>query len=131
MDINQFKKDSQKYASNYDSNKLFDKIAKFAKKAGVKSVYMVLMLYYALVDKNMPMNDRMLVMAALGYFILPVDLIPDALPVVGFTDDATALVYALKSVWGNITPDVQRKARTRLEEWFGQVSDSELNIPGL
>ncbi|MDE7080584.1 MAG: DUF1232 domain-containing protein [Muribaculaceae bacterium] len=130
MDIKSFTSNLQKYAAYYDPNALFEKIKKVAKKAGVKIVYAVLILYYATLDKDIPVKDRLLILAALGYFILPVDLIPDALPG-GFADDMAALVFVLKQVWGNLTPSTMQKARDRVREWFGNVTDEELHIPGL
>ena len=63
----------------------------------------------------------------IGYFILPVDLIPDALPVIGWTDDMAAVVWVLKTVWNNITPEIRAKARRQLARWFGEVDQTELN----
>lgn len=130
MDIKSFMGNLQKYADYYNPNALFEKIKKVARKAGVKIVYVVLLLYYSTLDKELPVKDRLMVIAALGYFILPVDVIPDALPG-GFTDDMAALVYVLKQVSNNLTPATKQKARARLEEWFGDVDESDLHIPGL
>lgn len=130
MDINFFKNNMQKYADLYNPGALFEKIKNMAKKAGVKLVYSVLLLYYSTLDRELPIKDRLMVLAALGYFILPVDLIPDALPG-GFADDTAALIFVLKQVWNNLTPETKRKARNRLSEWFGEVSESDLHIPGI
>ena len=105
-----------------------NKIADVAKKAGVKTVYAALLLYYVLTDSKMPIKDRAVILGALGYFICPVDAIPDLLGPLGYTDDLAALGYALKSVWDNITPETHRSARRRLHEWFGEVPDSELEL---
>ena len=59
-----------------------------------------------------------------GYFILPLDLIPDVIPVIGYTDDLVALVWALRTVYSNITPEIECKAKQKLFEWFDRV-DSE------
>lgn len=130
MDISFFTNNLSRYADLYNPSKLFDKIKAMAKKAGVKVVYIVLLLYYSTLDKDLPLNDRLMVIAALGYFILPIDLIPDALPG-GFADDTAALIFVLKQVWNNLTPQTKSKARSRLKEWFSDVSDSDLHIPGL
>lgn len=130
MDIKLFTNNLQKYASYYNPNALFEKIKKVARKTGVKLVYIVLLLYYSTLDKELPMKDRLMVLAALGYFILPIDLIPDALPG-GFADDTAALIYVLKQVWNNLTPSTKQKAYARLKEWFGNVSEEDLYIPGL
>nr|CDL66684.1 unnamed protein product [uncultured bacterium] len=107
-----------------------DLLFKVGKKAGVKVVYTVLVLYYALFDEEIPAKDRMMVMAALGYFILPVDLIPDGLPL-GFTDDMAALVYVLKQIWNNLTPETIAKAKAKVREIFGDVDDRDFDIPRL
>lgn len=127
MDLNVFKNNLEKYASYYNPNSLFDKIKKYAKKAGVNTVYAVLVLYYASFDNCLPVKDRLMVVAALGYFILPVDLIPDALPL-GFTDDAAAALYVVRHIRNNISADTFRKARQKLTEWFGNVDSSLLKI---
>lgn len=115
------------YEEHYSSTKLFDKIGKVAKKAGVKVVYAALLLYYALLDGQVPLKDKAIVLGALGYFILPVDMIPDILPG-GYLDDSGAMIMALKTIWDNITPTTHAQARKRLEAWFGPVSDKELKL---
>lgn len=130
MNLKSFTGNLQKYADYYNPNALLEKITKVARKAGVKLIYIVLLLYYSTFDKELPLKDRLMVLAALGYFILPIDLIPDALPG-GFTDDMGALLYVLKQVWNNLTPATKQKAHGRLKELFGEVSESDLNIPGI
>lgn len=130
MDIKAFTKNLQKYADCYSPKALFEKIKKVARKAGIKIVYVVLLLYYSTLDKELPMQDRLMVLAALGYFILPFDIIPDGLPG-GFTDDMAALVFVLKKVWNNLTDETKRKAHDRLREWFGEVTQEDIAIPGL
>lgn len=130
MDIKVFIGNLGKYAGYYSPTKLFEKIRKVAKKLGVKAVYIVLLLYYATLDRRLPIKDRLMVLAALGYFILPLDLIPDAFAG-GFADDTAAMLFVLKKVWANLTPETKEKARARLREWFGDVPDTDLHIPGL
>ena len=130
MNISKFKDNISKYADCYNPGALFDKIKQVAVKAGVKLVYIVLILYYATLDKELPVKDRLMVLAALGYFILPVDFIPDMLPG-GFADDTAAMIYVLKQIWTNLMPATFDKAKGRLQEWFGDVQDSDLKIPGL
>lgn len=127
MDISPFKRNLAKYAGYYDSRSLFQKIKGFAKKVGVKTIYLVLILYYSTFDKELPVKDRLLVVAALGYFILPVDIIPDAL-FGGFADDAAALMYVVKHIWKNLSPETFGKARKKLDEWFGNVDESEISL---
>lgn len=128
MDVKKFR--LARYARYYTPSSLFGKLKKVGRKAGVKLVYVVLLLYYSTLDKELPVKDRLMVIAALGYFIMPVDLLPDAL-LGGFTDDTAALLYVLRRLWNNLTPATRRKARERLSEWFGEVTDSDVYIPGL
>lgn len=127
MDITVFKKNLAKYSAYYNPDTLFDKIKKFAKRAGMKTVHLVLILYYATFDKRLPVKDRLMVMAALGYFIMPIDFIPDAL-FGGFADDAAALLYVFKHIWKNLSPETMHKAKEKLSEWFGEAEDSEIKI---
>lgn len=104
----------------YNPAELMKKIGKVAKKAGASTVYHILLLYYALANKNIPLAKRMTVMAALGYFILPFDFLPDMLPA-GLADDGAILLYALNSISAYIDDSVRAKARARLHDWFGPV----------
>ena len=85
-------KDVTQYQKHYSEKGLLEKIGATFKKAGLKVIYYVLLLYYVLNDENTPMQHKMIIIGALGYLILPVDLIPDFIPVAGFTDDAAALL---------------------------------------
>lgn len=110
----------------YSRTKLFNKIGKVARKAGVKGVYAALLLYYALADGNVPLRDKIIVVGALGYFICPTDFIPDVLGPLGYTDDVSALMWALSRIWNNITPSTHEKAKSRLRQWFPSVDDSDI-----
>lgn len=114
-------KKTEKY---YSDEKFWDKLKKFAKKAGSSVVYAVLLLYYTLQKPEVPKKTKAVIIGALGYFILPVDLIPDMIIGVGFTDDLGALGIALFQVAMYIDDDVKHKARTKLSEWFGEGVDT-------
>ena len=116
------------YAQVYNPSKLLEKLGKVAKKAGAKVVYAVLLLYYALLDGDVPLKDKAIVVGALGYFILPFDFIPDMLGPLGYTDDMGALVLALKTIWTNITPKVKEQALQKLREWFDEVDPEDLKL---
>lgn len=114
------------YQKHYSEEGLFEKISSVFKKAGMKVVYYVLLLFYVLKDENTPGKHKMIIIGALGYFILPVDLIPDFIPVAGFTDDAAALIACLKTVSENVTPQVKSNAIKKLHEWFGNVESKKM-----
>ena len=99
---------------------------KVAKSAGVKVVYAALLLYYVMKNPATPKADRLKIIGALGYLILPMDLIPDFVPAVGFTDDLAALIWGIYSVSKNITPEVKLQAKERLGTWFKEYSEADL-----
>lgn len=116
------------YGDNFSPDKLLDKIKKIGKIAGVKVVYSALLLYYALIDGSVPFTNKAIVVGALGYFILPLDLIPDFLGPLGYSDDMAAIIMVLKTIWSSITQDVHERARARLAEWFDNVTDEDVKL---
>ena len=72
----------------------------------------LLAAYYCAFDKDTPLSVKATLVAAIAYFILPVDAIPDVLPVIGFTDDAAVLAAAVKLVADNIRPAHREAARS-------------------
>lgn len=118
--------DFDAYRAYFNDSALWDKIKNVAKKAGIKVVYAALVLYYLARDGKMPLKDKIKIYGALGYFILPLDMIPDSLMVLGFTDDFAALAYALYSASKYVTPDIEAKAEAKLHEWFGDFDRVEI-----
>ena len=108
----------EQYQGNYSESGFWDKVKKVAGKAGAKVIYVALILYYELTDPNVSPKEKAIIIGALGYFILPLDLVPDAIPVLGFTDDLAALMAAYTYVKGHLTPEVKFKAKSKLREWF-------------
>lgn len=122
-------RDIEKYQSHYNEPDLLQKLTKAAKKAGIKVVYLVLLLYYVLRSPSVSNGDKGKIWGALGYFILPVDLIPDFIPVAGYSDDLAALLWAFYAVAKNITPEIRTQAKQKLGDWFGEYDESEIAIP--
>ena len=119
-------KDIQRYQGHYSEQKFSGKLTKVAKRAGQKIVYAVLLLYYVLKVPSVPKKDKATILGALGYFILPLDLLPDVLPVVGFTDDLSAILLALHAIWKNITPEVKELAASKAREIFGDLDPVDI-----
>lgn len=116
----------EKYGGGYSEKGLMNKLTAVAKKAGIKAVYAVLLLYYALQSPQTSTKDKSIIYGALGYFILPLDLVPDFIPLAGFGDDLGALVWALSRVVANITDEVRQKARLKLHDWFGDYDGKHI-----
>ncbi|WP_081707704.1 YkvA family protein [Bacillus massiliigorillae] len=113
---------------NYSEDKFWDKLKKYGKKAGSSVVYAVLLLYFTLQKPEVPAKTKAIIVGALGYFILPFDLIPDVALGVGFTDDLGALGIALLQVAMYIDDDIKEKAKVKLTDWFGsQVDTTEID----
>lgn len=110
---------TEEYQKHYNESAFWDKIASVAKKAGGKVIYCALLLYYVLMSPSVPNNEKLLIIGTLGYFILPIDLIPDPIPVAGFTDDLGALIACYNKVKANITPEIKQQAKSKYNEWFG------------
>ncbi|WP_420708896.1 YkvA family protein [Bacillus sp. REN16] len=109
---------------HYSEDKFWEKLKKFALRAGHSVVYTALLLYFVLQKPDLPAKARVTILAALGYFIFPVDLIPDLAVGIGFTDDLGALGVALFQVAMHIDDNVKAKAKAKLVDWFGDDVDT-------
>ncbi|MCH4155276.1 MAG: DUF1232 domain-containing protein [Muribaculaceae bacterium] len=125
-------KDLESYSGHYSEPKFWDKLTKVAKLAGVKVIYASLLLFYVLRSPEVSIADKAKIYGALGYFILPIDFIPDTIPIAGYSDDLAALMWALHSVSKNITPEIKNQAKFKLKSWLdipaGEELDSFFNI---
>jgi len=115
-----------KFSKYYSDKSLWEKIRKFSKDAGAKVVYAVLLLYYAMGDNSVSIKNKLMIAASLGYFILPTDAIFDLTPIIGYSDDLGVLIFALTQIASSVTPEVKEKARIKMDEWFSDVNDSDL-----
>ena len=109
---------------HFTEEKFWDKLKKFAKKAGSSVVYTALLLFYTLKKPEVPKKAKATIIGALGYFILPVDLIPDFAIGLGFTDDLGALGLALIQVAMYIDEDIKKEAKEKVRQWFGDHVDT-------
>ena len=75
--------------------------------------------HYCAFDRQTPVHVKAALVGALAYFVLPADVIPDVLPVIGYTDDAALLAAAIRLVAQHITPDHREAARQSLARMRG------------
>jgi uncharacterized membrane protein YkvA (DUF1232 family) len=108
------------YSKNYSEDNFWEKLKKFAIVAGKEVIEKALQLYYTLQQKDTPIWAKAVIIGALGYFISPIDAIPDAIPVVGYADDLGVLVAAIATVTTYITPEVKSQAIGKMKVWFGE-----------
>lgn len=114
------------YGDHYSEESFWDKLKNVFKKAGIKVVYSALMLYYAYQRKETPVWAKTIIIGALGYFISPIDAIPDITPVAGYADDLGVLAAAIAAVGVYIDKEVKRSAKDKLHNWFGDFNEDEL-----
>ena len=119
--------DFMSYANKFSQSDFVEKISRIAKRAGAKLVYAALILYYTLQSDKVSTANKALIIGALGYMISPLDVIPDAIPIVGLTDDLAVLLYVLKKVWCDVATELQDKAKQRLSKWFDEDEIEEAN----
>ena len=118
--------DTAAYAGNYSYESFNHKVKRFGKKMGGKLLFNVYVLYYVLKSKDVPIKVKAEIIGALGYVIVPLDLIPDFIPVAGFADDLAAITFAVQVARAHITPDIQQKAEQKILEIFGSLEECEL-----
>jgi uncharacterized membrane protein YkvA (DUF1232 family) len=81
----------------------------------------LLAAYYCAFDRETPRHVQAALLAAIAYFVLPFDVMPDMLPVLGFTDDAAVLATAIRTVASHIRPDHREAARTALRRGLDEA----------
>lgn len=110
---------NNEYSSQYNEDGFWSKIKNYAKAAGETVLEPALKLYYSAEDSDTPKWAKATVYGALGYFISPIDAIPDITPVVGYTDDLGVLVAATASIAAHIKEEHVNKAKETLKKWLG------------
>ncbi len=108
----------------YSAPRLWKTLRKAAAIAGRKTLLTALTLFYCLQDKDTPAWAKGVIVGALGYLILPMDLIPDLLPGMGYADDWGALVAALGTVAAYIKDEHKTKAHTQTNRLLGSSPPS-------
>jgi uncharacterized membrane protein YkvA (DUF1232 family) len=114
------------YSKHYNEKSLFAKIRKFSISAGQQVIYAALLLYYVMKSPQVDVKTKITIAAALGYFILPTDAIPDLAPLIGFTDDLGVLVFVLLQISKSLTLEIRLQARQKLAEWFSRVDEKQI-----
>ena len=101
-------------------NALMDKLRPWALKAGRMATRPLLQFYYVMDDENTSTLDRVLIYAAIIYTILPMDLLPSVIyKFLGILDDGVAMLFVYRKIKDKITPEINNKVETTLNEWFG------------
>ena len=94
------------------------KLARAGRRAGREVVEKVLWLWFASRRPDLPGWARTRIYGALAYFVLPLDAVPDVLPVAGYADDLGVLALALLTVARYVDADVKRRTARVLSRLF-------------
>lgn len=102
---------------NYDV--LWSGIANYTKKVGRASARPVLLLYYVMRSSNTPKSEKLMLLSAIAYVVLPLDLLSaKRIPIIGWLDEVVSLTVAFQKVSKYVTPDMERKADEILDKMF-------------
>lgn len=116
--LDSYPADAAPGAARFSESSLFEKLARYGRTAGREVVERVLWMWFATRRPDLPVWARTTVYAALAYFVLPLDALPDLLPVVGYTDDIGVLSYALLTIASYVDADVKRRTAGLLSRLF-------------
>ncbi len=112
--------EKQGFIKEYSDQGFWDKLLTFAKTAGKDVIEKALCLYFAAENPSTPTWAKTVIYGALGYFIFPIDAIPDITPIAGYADDLGVLASAIATVSFYINDDVKALAAQKLQDWFGE-----------
>lgn len=104
---------------HFSEESFWDKVAKYAKVAGREAIEKALVLYYAMQDPEVPVWAKAVCAGALGYFIFPLDAIPDALVPLGYVDDVGVMAAAITAIAIHVSVETKARAAAKVAEWFG------------
>ena len=120
MEENYYKKKERVYDAEVLESSSLDEniIIKILVRAGRTIAKPALEVLEMALDPFTPAQVRVSLLAALAYLIMPFDLFPDFMPVVGFSDDFVALTAVL-SIWSKyMTPSIRYRAEQKLNKLF-------------
>ncbi|WP_251359028.1 YkvA family protein [Kangiella sp. TOML190] len=121
-ELDAFEISNQDYKKHYSDESFWQKTKQFAIKIGKEAMEKSLIMYYCMKDPDTPAKHKSIILSALGYFILPVDLIPDILPG-GWMDDLGALALAFSTVTSSIKEEHLTLAQQKLDKFFKKNHD--------
>ena len=115
----------EKLKQYYSDSKLLEKVQGVLKSVGAMLLYPVMILFILMKSPSTSVQDKMMIVAPMAYFILPTDLIPDYLAGAGYVDDGAAIMTCLQKLSTLITPEVIELTNKQYEQMIGKV-DAEV-----
>src|SRR5690606_8862765 len=114
----------EKYMRSFSEKTFWKRLQRLVKSVGQRTVYTVLLLYYAFTRKETPHWAKNIIIGVLGYLLMPFDAVPDLTPIIGYTDDMSVLAFGLVTIACYVNDEVRAKARGQLEKLCGKVDDT-------
>lgn len=108
---------SSDFSEKFSEQGFWAKVRTSAARMGRAGIEHALAMFQALKDADTPIRAKAIIVGALGYFVMPLDLIPDLTPVVGFTDDLGVLASAYLAVALHIKPEHRAWAEARMKSF--------------
>lgn len=115
------------YEKYFSESDLLDKVKKFGKAMGATVLYPVLLLFNLFKSNEIDLKEKAMIAGTLGYVILPVDLIPDVLAGMGYSDDAMALMAAITALASCISENIQQQSKEQLHNALGEFDEQSLD----
>lgn len=104
------------YSQYFSEGSWSDKLRKAKDLLGENVLLPMIRLYFIMKSPDTPTSKKIFIAGALGYFILPFDIIPDFIgPIIGFTDDLAVATLILRMVDKYTTPEIEIQARSFYE----------------
>ena len=107
------------YTPEYSEERFLDKVVKYGKAIGGELLCQAFLLKKVLGKNEVPGETKLAIIGALGYLICPLDVIPDFIPVAGYTDDAAAVLAAYKMVQAYVTDEDRAEAEANVDKLLG------------
>lgn len=115
------------YQDKFSKDNLLLKLQHYGRDIGLTVLYNVLQLWYVLQKPEVPAKNKAVIMGALGYLITPLDFIPDLTPILGYNDDAAAILFTLYMVRQYVDDEVKAQAKARLAKIFSEDAVKNLD----
>ena len=94
-------------------------------KVGGSVLKPVLLLFYMMKSDSVSLKDKAYIVGALGYFVLPIDIVPDFLAGLGYTDDLAVITLLIKYLKDNITPEIEMRVDAKIHDLMETKEEQE------
>jgi len=105
------------YEQYFSVDGLMDKVSQLTGDACCELIEKVLTLYVLLIQGDVATATKVFIISALGYFICPIDAVPDVLPIVGYSDDLAIVAALLSQLDDLVNANVKKEVKRLMPEF--------------